>query len=104
MILRDAVRVLVSNWDGAHTVPSRRLYPHQWSWDSAFIAIGNARWSPRRARSELLALFGSQWRDGRVPHIAFNPKVPEGAYFPGDRKSTRQNSSHPQQSRMPSSA
>lgn len=83
MILRDAVRVLVANWDGSYTVPSRRLYPHQWSWDSAFIAIGNARWSPRRARSELLTLFGSQWRDGRVPHIVFNPGVPEGAYFPG---------------------
>lgn len=83
MILRDAVRVLVSNWDGSYTVPSRRLYPHQWSWDSAFVAIGNARWSPRRARSELLTLFGAQWGDGRVPHIVFNPEVPEGAYFPG---------------------
>ncbi len=83
MILRDAVRVLVDNWDGGYTVPSRRLYPHQWSWDSAFIAIGNAQLSPRRARSELLSLFGAQWRDGRVPHIVFNPKVPEGAYFPG---------------------
>jgi glycogen debranching enzyme len=82
-ILREAVRVLVANWDGSYTVPSRRLYPHQWSWDSAFIALGNARWSPRRARAELLSLFGAQWRDGRVPHIVFNPEVPEGAYFPG---------------------
>jgi glycogen debranching enzyme len=83
VILRDAVRVLVTNWDGSYTVPSRRLYPHQWSWDSAFIAIGHARWAPRRARSELLSLFGAQWTDGRVPHIVFNPKVPDGAYFPG---------------------
>ncbi|GLW09234.1 hypothetical protein Misp01_43630 [Microtetraspora sp. NBRC 13810] len=83
MIRRDAVRVLVANWDADHTVPSRRLYPHQWSWDSAFVAIGNAHWAPRRARTELLALFGAQWRDGRVPHIVFNPAVPEGAYFPG---------------------
>ncbi|WP_214321362.1 MGH1-like glycoside hydrolase domain-containing protein [Nonomuraea sediminis] len=83
MIVREAVRVLVANWDGSYTVPSRRLYPHQWSWDSAFVAIGSARWSPRRARSELLSLFGSQWRDGRVPHIAFNPEVPDGAYYPG---------------------
>ncbi len=82
-MIREAVRVLVANWDGAYTVPSRRLYPHQWSWDSAFVAIGNAHWSPRRARSELLSLFGAQWRDGRVPHIVFNPRVPEGAYFPG---------------------
>ncbi|MEV4899118.1 hypothetical protein AB0K48_58325, partial [Nonomuraea sp. NPDC055795] len=82
-MIREAVRVLVANWDGSYTVPSRRLYPHQWSWDSAFVAIGNARWSPRRARSELLSLFGAQWRDGRVPHIVFNPEVPDGSYFPG---------------------
>ena len=82
-IRRAAVRVLVANWAGDHTVPSRRLYPHQWSWDSAFVAIGNARWSPRRARNELTALFGAQWADGRVPHIVFNPHVPEGSYFPG---------------------
>lgn len=84
-VRRKAVRVLLANWEGGHTVPSRRLYPHQWSWDSAFIAIGNARWSPRRAKMELLALFGAQWRDGRVPHIVFNPRVPEEAYFPGPR-------------------
>ncbi|GAA1732378.1 trehalase family glycosidase [Nonomuraea bangladeshensis] len=83
MIPREAVRVLVSNWDGNHTVPSRRLYPHQWSWDSAFIAIGHSRWSPRRGRAELLSLLGAQWRDGRVPHIVFNPRVSDGAYFPG---------------------
>ena len=28
-------------------------------------------------------MFGAQWADGRVPHIAFNPAVPEDAYFPG---------------------
>lgn len=83
MILRDALRVLIANWDGSYTVPSRTLYPHQWSWDSAFIAIGHARWSPRRARTELLSLFGAQWEDGRVPHIVFNPAVPDVAYFPG---------------------
>ncbi|MEV6984880.1 hypothetical protein AB0M95_26965 [Sphaerisporangium sp. NPDC051017] len=82
-LVREAVRMLAANWDGGHTAPSRRLYPHQWSWDSAFIAIGNARWAPRRARHELLTLFGAQWRDGRVPHIVFNPDVPSGAYFPG---------------------
>ena len=27
----SAVRVLDTNWAGDHMVPSRRLYPHQWS-------------------------------------------------------------------------
>ena len=35
--------VLDANWTGASTVSSRTLYPHQWSWDSAFISIGR-RW------------------------------------------------------------
>ncbi|MFG1710594.1 amylo-alpha-1,6-glucosidase [Nonomuraea sp. M3C6] len=80
---RRAIHVLLTNWTGTYTVPSRTLYPHQWSWDSAFIAVGTARWSPRRARTELLTLFGGQWIDGRVPHIVFNPAVPPDAYFPG---------------------
>ncbi|MEU1542474.1 hypothetical protein ABZ461_31075 [Actinacidiphila glaucinigra] len=79
---RAAARVLLSNWTGAATVPSRTLYPHQWSWDSAFIAIGLARLAPRRAQRELETLLGAQWRDGRVPHIVFNPSVPLDAYFP----------------------
>jgi glycogen debranching enzyme len=82
--LREAaVRVLSANWTGTHSVPSRTLYPHQWSWDSAFIAIGLAGWAPERARRELLTLFDAQWADGRVPHIVFSPSVPEDAYFPG---------------------
>ncbi|MFF7209407.1 hypothetical protein ACFZAU_02590 [Streptomyces sp. NPDC008238] len=79
---RAAARVLLSNWTGAATVPSRTLYPHQWSWDSAFIAIGLARLAPRRAQRELETLLGAQWRDGRIPHIVFNPSVPLDAYFP----------------------
>ena len=78
-----AVRVLLGNWSGSHTVPSRALYQHQWSWDSAFIAIGLAHVAPRRAQLELESLLGAAWSDGRVPHIVFNPRVPAGAYFPG---------------------
>ena len=82
-LARAAVRVLIENWHGHATVPSRSLYPHQWSWDSAFIALGLERFVPRRAAAELLSLFGAQWSDGRIPHIAFNPAVPDDAYFPG---------------------
>ncbi|MYS22766.1 hypothetical protein GA0115240_144814 [Streptomyces sp. DvalAA-14] len=78
-----AIRVLLDNWTGTGTVPSRSLYPHQWSWDSAFIAIGLRHLSPRRAQQELESLLSAQWHDGRVPHIVFNPGVPAQAYFPG---------------------
>ncbi|OXM64526.1 MGH1-like glycoside hydrolase domain-containing protein [Amycolatopsis vastitatis] len=78
-----AADVLAGNWLGSSTVPSRGLYPHQWSWDSAFIAFGLRHLAPERARRELLTLFSAQWRDGRVPHILFNPDTPPEAYFPG---------------------
>jgi mannosylglycerate hydrolase MGH1-like protein len=80
---RSAVAVLRGNWEQGYTVPSRRLYPHQWSWDSAFTAIGWAQVEPGRARSELESLLGAQWSDGRVPQIVFNPRTPRDAYFPG---------------------
>lgn len=77
-----AAEVLWANWTGTSTVPSRQLYPHQWSWDSAFIAIGLRHLSPLRAQLELETLLSAQWGDGRVPHIVFNPAVPLDAYFP----------------------
>ena len=75
-----ALAVLDANWLGAGTSPSRRLYPHQWSWDSACIAMGQAPWKQDRAETELRSLFSGQWRDGLLPHIVFT----DGArYFPG---------------------
>jgi hypothetical protein len=82
-IRRAAAATLVRNWRGSWTVPSARLYPHQWSWDSGFIAVGWARLSTRRAFAELATLHGAQWSDGRVPHIVFSRSVGEEAYFPG---------------------
>ena len=79
----DARAVLDANWLGASTLPSRTLYPHQWNWDSAFIAMGRSWYDEPRAQQELRSLFRAQWADGRVPHIVFNPSVGEEAYFPG---------------------
>jgi Glycosyl hydrolase family 63 C-terminal domain len=79
----SAVEVLEGNWARDHTMPSNTLYPHQWSWDSAFISIGLARYAPDRAWQELRSLFTAQWADGRVPHIVFDPDVSERDYFPG---------------------
>ena len=68
---------------GDQTRATPNLYPHQWSLDSAFIALGLAHLSTRRAASELLALFEHQWGTGKISHIVFNPEAPLGSYFPG---------------------
>ncbi|GAA0316523.1 hypothetical protein NE235_15170 [Actinoallomurus spadix] len=78
-----AARVLDANWTGAATVPSPGLYPHQWSWDSAFIGLGLAHHRPDRARTEFLSLFRGQWATGLLPHIVFHTTEPRHAYFPG---------------------
>ena len=57
-----ARQVLRQNDVGDWTRAAPNLYPHQWSWDSAFVAIGLAHFNTRRAAKELLALFGHQWR------------------------------------------
>ncbi|MEV5827079.1 hypothetical protein AB0L25_16000 [Spirillospora sp. NPDC052242] len=78
-----AACVLDANWTGAATAASPGLYPHQWSWDSAFVALGLARHRPDRARRELLSLFRGQWADGMLPHIVFNSDLDRRAFFPG---------------------
>jgi hypothetical protein len=82
-LVARARAVLDGNWTGSSTVPSRGLYPHQWSWDSAFISIGRSHYDQARAQEELESLFRAQWATGMVPHIVFNPEVPTDAYFPG---------------------
>ena len=81
-IVAEATRILEENWRGLYTVPAGGLYPHQWSWDSAFIAIGLRHLSPRRAQQELDSLLAAQWQDGRVPQIVFNPRRDDD-YSPG---------------------
>jgi len=71
-LLDAAKRVLAANDQGGYTVPSRKLYPHQWLWDSSFIAIGLARYQPQRAAQEIKSLLRGQWRNGMLPHIIFS--------------------------------
>ncbi|WP_047865021.1 amylo-alpha-1,6-glucosidase [Rubrobacter aplysinae] len=82
-LVQQARIVLDFNWAGAYTKPSPRLYPHQWSWDSAFIALGYATYDTSRAWRELSSLFAGQWSNGLLPHIVFNPEL--NNYFPGSR-------------------
>ena len=66
------MRVLDANWTGSYTIPASGLYPHQWSWDSGFIAIGLRHVSPERAQLELESLLLGQWQDGRIPQIFYD--------------------------------
>lgn len=75
--------MLDANRSGTYTRPSQALYPHQWSWDSAFIAVGRSWFDAEGARLELETLFDAQWRTGMVPSIVFDPAAPADAYFPG---------------------
>lgn len=79
-MVERAAGVLRHNDMGGWTRAAPSLYPHQWSWDSAFIAIGLAHLDTRRAMSELTTLLDGQWKTGKVPHIVFNPKAPPGSY------------------------
>lgn len=80
-IVVDAQSVLESNWIDNRPVPSKALYPHQWNWDTGFIARGYLHIQPERAYHALRTLFQAQWKDGFLPHIVFNPDAPD--HFPG---------------------
>ena len=76
-----AVNILTENDRGGFTIPTSRLYPYQWNWDSAFAALGFARFDRLRAWTEIEMLFAAQWPNGMVPHIVFRSNDPD--YFPG---------------------
>ncbi len=75
-----AQAVLRLNDTGEFTKPSLHQYPHQWNWDSAFIALGLAHFDLPRAFTEIRSLLRAQWSDGMVPHIVYSPGASE--YFP----------------------
>ncbi len=72
----QARQVLCENDMGDWTRAAPDFYPHQWSLDSAFIAIGLAYLDTRRAAKELLALFGHQWKTGNATVSSSAPPMP----------------------------
>ena len=64
--------VLDNNWHENHTIPAEGLYPHQWLWDSCFIAIGLRHERLDRAQQELRSLLRGQWANGMLPHMIFS--------------------------------
>lgn len=78
----DAARATLRQNDrGGYTVPTARLYPYQWNWDSAFAALGFSTFDEPRAWQEVQSLLKGQWDDGMLPHIVFHQSSPD--YFPG---------------------
>ncbi len=80
-IYLGARKVLQQNFRGSYTVPSSELYPHQWLWDSCFIAIGLRHYDLQRAKQELISLKRGQWKNGMLPNITFHS---EALNFDGD--------------------
>jgi hypothetical protein len=70
----EAIKILTENDQGTHTVPAAGLYPHQWLWDSCFIAIGQTNYDIERAKIEILSLFRGQWHNGMMPSIILWPR------------------------------
>ncbi len=74
-LFEQAKTILTNNdHDGKHTIPADGLYPHQWLWDSCFIAIGLRHYDVKRAQTELLNLLKGQWANGMVPSMILNGK------------------------------
>ncbi len=84
-ISEAALRILQQNTregeSGRYTVPTDRLYPFQWNWDSCLAALGLAEFDEARAWEEIRTLFAHQWKNGMVPHIVFHQD--SDSYFPG---------------------
>jgi len=77
----QAKAILQKNDRGGYTVPTARLYPYQWNWDSAFVALGFLTFDRDRAWREVELLLEGQWSNGMIPSIIFRRDDPD--YFPG---------------------
>ena len=73
--IKKAKKVLLCNRKKGYTLPTNsKLYPAQWNWDSAFIALGDSYFNLNFALDEISTLLRGQWKDGMVPHILFHDK------------------------------
>jgi Trehalase len=80
-MMETARETLRANDRGGYAVPTARLYPFQWNWDSGFVAMGWATFDEARAWAEIESLLKGQWEDGLIPQIVFHTHSDD--YFPG---------------------
>ena len=80
-LTNKAKQILLNNRRTGYTLPTNsKLYPAQWNWDSAFIALGYSHFNLNFAINEINTLLKGQWKDGMIPHILFHDKNTK--YFP----------------------
>jgi len=80
-LIQKAIDTLAKNDRGGFTIPTAGLYPYQWNWDSAFVALGLATFDMDRAWQEITSLLEGQWPDGMFPSIIF--RTDDADNFPG---------------------
>lgn len=76
-----AKKIISNNWRDGFTVPTSRLYPFQWMWDSGFVALGTSTYDIKMSLKEIGKMFSGQWENGMIPHILFHSEN-EKTYFP----------------------
>lgn len=72
-LYRTALELLTENARSGFISPARGLYVHQHLWDTCFIAIGQRHYDLGGAMGAIRRLFETQWNNGMVPHIRFEP-------------------------------
>ncbi|HMT18958.1 MAG TPA: trehalase family glycosidase [Candidatus Saccharibacteria bacterium] len=70
-VIQACKEILANNKKHDYTVPAGGLYPHQWLWDSCFIAIGLAHYDIEGAMQEIRSLLRGQWSNGMLPNMIF---------------------------------
>ncbi len=68
-LVDQSIAILAENDRGDYTVPAHGLYPHQWLWDSCFIAVGMRHYDVERAQTEVVSLLRGQWSNGMLPNM-----------------------------------
>lgn len=76
-----AKHIIKENWRDGFSVPSPKLYPFQWMWDSGFVALGTSVYDVKMSLTEIDKMFSGQWENGMLPHILFHSEK-EKTYFP----------------------
>lgn len=79
--IEKAKQIIAQNWRDGFSVPTDKLYPFQWMWDSGFVALGTSTYNIELTFSEINNMFSGQWDNGMLPHILFHSEQ-EKTYFP----------------------